>query len=300
MNPPGTEPDARLVQAQLALLRGDHQTARDLCRHVLDTDPNWPAALALMGRIQDATGQPDEALHWLGAAVERDPDNPVWKEHRDRLVRNAMRNPARNPRRPTPQSETESGESESVANHTLRETLQATPKPIRIALIAGALLALILGIIVGTHFATRSEPTLKPNVPTSRNNPDPILVDQPEPGPSAPQFPTPSQGSATAPQNPTTPPDRTPPKAPSEAQQPAPTLDTTAEIVVNVANAREARWNPSNVTLSLWISVDRPVPADEKSKGEIRTTAETIVRNALPQFPDARRVRVQVEQWRGN
>jgi len=303
MSRPGTEPDTRLVQAQLALLRGEISTARDLCRQVLDTDPHWPAALALMGRIQDAAGQPDEALHWLAAAIERDPDNPVWKETRDRLVRTAVRNATRNPRASNPEATVPTAAPDSAANPTLRDTVQALARPLKIAVIAGAILALVLGITIGTFIANRPEPQLKPLAQAPPKFPDPIVVKQPDSGSNA--APKPREG--TAPQTPGTnstpahPPALSPPATanPGTATDDA-TGGNSAETVVTVENARDARWNPTTATLSVWIAVDRPVPNDDVSRGEIRNTAETIVRNALPRFPDARRVRVQVEQWRGN
>lgn len=303
MNLPGTEPDARLVQAQLALLRGDIPTARDLCRQVLDTDPHWPAALALMGRIQDAAGQPDEALHWLAAAIERDPDNPVWKETRDKLLQNLVRKPSRNSLTSTREATPQAAAPDSGANLTLHDRVQTISGPLKIALIAGAILALALGITVGTFVASRPEPDLKPRAPSPPKLPDPIVVDQPDPGANAaPKAPV---DTVTTPSGANSAPDPAPAPSPPAAPSAGTTTGTTttgnsAEIAVSVENARDARWNPATATLSLWIAVDRPVPTDDTSRGEIRSTAETIVRNALPRFPDARRVRVQVEQWRGN
>ena len=290
MNPERTEPDNRLVQAQLALLRADLPTARALCNQVLDTDPGWPAALGLMGRIEEAAGRPDEALHWMAAAAQRDPDNPVWSEARDKLVRQAA-----NHQTPRPRS-AETPQPAKTPRVPISQSLGELPNPIRVALLAGAALALTLGVAVGLVVWRRPDPILRPDNPPAAapTTPAPIVVDAPKPAP-----PVATQNTQGAPAAPAAPqvssPPQTPPMSPPNPATPPSTL-ANSDIEVTVENAREARWNPANATLSVWITVPFAPPLDDDSKGQIRNTAETIVRNALGRFPEAKRVRVRVEQ----
>ena len=290
MNPERTEPDNRLVQAQLALLRADLPTARALCNQVLDTDPGWPAALGLMGRIEEAAGRPDEALHWVAAAAQRDPDNPVWSEARDKLVRQAT-----NRQTPRPKS-AETPQPTESPRLPVSQTFRELPNPIRIALFAGAALALALGVAVGLVVSGRPDPIPRPDNPPAAapTTPAPIVVDTPKPPPS-----TAVQNTQGAPATPATPqvssPPQTPPISPPNPATP-PSTPANSDMEVMVENAREARWNPANATLSVWITLPLAPPLDDQAKGQIRNTAETVVRNALGRFPEAKRVRVRVEQ----
>jgi len=95
---------------------------------------------------------------------------------------------------------------------------------------------------------------------------------------------------------PASPPSNNTPGDGSDKTSPADAKNANPGTLVAVPGAREARWDETTRTLSLWISVAGPAPADDIAKGQIRSTAETMVRQAIAQWPNALHVQVQVDR----
>lgn len=279
MNSPGERPDHRLVNAHLALQRGNTDSARTLCNAVLDEHPLLASALGLMGRIEEQAGRHDEAYQWFSAAAEADPSNPLWKQRRD--ANHIVNAPTRRRQRAR---DTQPNAVAAPAATTLRQALRDLPMPMRLALAIGAVATLGLGTWVGVTLSDRPEPLPKPNptAPSESPVPDPIVV-------PPPQDPLSDTSSASPPSNNT-------PSATSDKTSPADAKSANLGTLVVVPGAREARWDETTRTLSLWISIAGPTPSDDIAKGQIRSTAETMVRQAIAQWPNALHAQVQVDR----
>ena len=74
------DPLAPMHTVQLAAayyLERQHETAIELCTHVLDLNPHFWAAALFLGQCHDACDRADEAVRWLRTASELSADNPM-------------------------------------------------------------------------------------------------------------------------------------------------------------------------------------------------------------------------------
>jgi len=74
-----------LIKAYDSLQRGEYQTAFDICKPIVDADPNYAGANFLLGKIYYGMGDLDNAKIYVDKAIELDRAN---MEYRD--VRNTM------------------------------------------------------------------------------------------------------------------------------------------------------------------------------------------------------------------
>lgn len=254
----GTAIAARLSEAHLALLRGNHGETIAACRSVLDDAPDSAAACYLMGCAQEAAGRGEEALHWIGRAIDLDPHRDEWRAHLDRLVRHESRRPAR--RLPV----------ERVAKPEATEAAawRRNPKVIA-ALSMGAALSLAGGLWTGQRLYVPKDHLPKPLPPAARSL-EPIVVANPAP-------PAPSSGAN--------------PKDGPEARRNAPARAAGNQSgewsPVSVQGADTARFD--SALRKLWIRV-AIAPGAESDSASIAATAESIARAAVTQFPEARSV----------
>jgi len=256
----------QLAQAQLALLRGNADTTLALCRAVLDIDPHHAGACFLLGRAQEAAGHGEEALHWIGRAVDLEPERDEWRRHLDQLVRSESKRPVARIDSPKEIARVETQPAEPARwRHDPR---------ILAALAAGAVCSLLAGLWTGQKLYVPKDRLPKPLL-SKPSKTEPVVVASPPAAGTAPAAPPPVR-----PANPANP-------APREPAAPA---AEGAPIELTVPGADSAKFDPASGMLRIRFLIPGGEPP---ARDTVATTAEGLARAALALRPDARGIVVE-------
>jgi Tfp pilus assembly protein PilF len=87
----GETPDQALGRAQVAAQAKRLSEASGICEDVLATNPDYPAALALLGIIMAMKQDPDRGVELLRKAISLRPGIPSWYAHLSSMCRSTYR-----------------------------------------------------------------------------------------------------------------------------------------------------------------------------------------------------------------
>ncbi len=88
---PGETPEQTLARAQAAAQAKRLGEASGICEDVLAANPDYPAALALLGIIMALKNDPDRGIELMRKAISLRPGIPSWYAHLSSMCRNTYR-----------------------------------------------------------------------------------------------------------------------------------------------------------------------------------------------------------------
>lgn len=261
---------ALLGRANLMRLREQWEDATALCAEILRRDPRCAAAHALLGEINEARGRPDEALHCYGMAVDLAPENAAWREKLQRLAKAKAASLRRTERAARPARERGPGWIERTF------PVGANRTTLTVAVVAGGVVALGLGIGVGMLLTRPKDDLPRPLAPPAnqgRKPSDPIRVATPAPRPAA----------APAPAKPA-------PSTPTTAPAPA----SSSPTALAIPGAQEASFDPATGVVLVDAAMAPSDAAVAQQREEMRRTALDLARAAVQAVAQARTIQVRI------
>ncbi|MFM7321131.1 MAG: hypothetical protein ACKO5K_06345 [Armatimonadota bacterium] len=244
---------AWLAEAHLALLRGNNREVAALCGRILDAQPENGPACFLLGRAHESEGRGEEALHWVGTAVDLEPHREEWKRHLDALIRRESRRVVKT--KPAPRGR--------ASDTLVREPAAWRRNPVAwAALAAGAILSLAAGLWTGQKLYVPANSLPKP-IPAKTTPTEPVVVASPQPA---------AAESRPAPVGPPKP-EASSPRAPTQ-----------------VPGADSTLFDPSTGTFQIRFLV--PAEGSDNAPA-LAAAGETLARAALAQNPQARIIDIE-------